>query len=572
VKKVQLAPDLSFSTEELATQVVAALGMRGSGKSNLMGVAAEALLDAKIPCIFIDSVGIWFSLRLAANGKTASRFEIPVLGGVHGDIDLQPTGGAVVARTLARSQGSAVLDISRFSKGDRARFCADFFETFMQEKMDHRGPVCLFCEEAQRVAPQKLINPTPFITRMLGAVEEIAETGRNYGIGLFLASLRPQKINKDVLNLANIVAAFQANGVAERKAVADWVQEYGASGRADVHGELPGLPRGTALVWAPSMKIYGRFRFAKKTTYDAGATPTGEIARVHVKPIDLGVLAAEMAATIEEAKTNDPKALKARIAELERQVRERPAVAPQIVHTVPKMLAERISSTADALNEALAHIDTLAERTRGAYNLLAATNRDVQKLKQFPAGGWADVLAAGVVKSLTKPATPPPVPPRRANRTEQTGDLSRCARALLVAIVQLGDKATDARISALSGYKITSSTFANGLSELRSAGLIGQGREPRAATTEGVRAAGDVPPVPTGKALLAFWQPKLSACAYTMLAVLFEDETVTREYLSERTGYRSTSSTFANGISELRTLELINGPHGGDLTIADAFK
>jgi hypothetical protein len=75
-----------------------------------------------------------------------------------------------------------------------------------------------------------------------------------------------------VLNLAELLLAFQTNGVAERKSVAEWVQEKGAEGRGEVAGELPSLPRGTALVWSPStFKIYGRFALDRKKTYDASA-------------------------------------------------------------------------------------------------------------------------------------------------------------------------------------------------------------------------------------------------------------------------------------------------------------
>ena len=56
-----------------------------------------------------------------------------------------------------------------------------------------------------------------------------------------------------------------------------------------------------------------------------------------------------------------------------------------------------------------------------------------------------------------------------------------------------------------------------------------------------------------------------------MLSAVYETETISRAELARVTGYRATSSTFSNGVSCLRTLDLVHGPNGGDLTIADVF-
>jgi hypothetical protein len=56
-----------------------------------------------------------------------------------------------------------------------------------------------------------------------------------------------------------------------------------------------------------------------------------------------------------------------------------------------------------------------------------------------------------------------------------------------------------------------------------------------------------------------------------MLKAIFEAGTISRDDLSEATGYSLTSSGFANGISGLRVLDLVHGPNGGDLSIADVF-
>jgi hypothetical protein len=158
--------------------------------------------------------------------------------------------------------------------------------------------------------------------------------------------------------------------------------------------------------------------------------------------------------------------------------------------------------------------------------------------------------------------------------------LSKAARLLLLALAQRNGKATDRELSVLSGYRITSSSFDNGLSELRTAGYLVGPPEARSMTEAGAVAAGDVSPAPTGRKLLDWWlhgrnargRKRLGKCEATLLQVLYEHGTLSREELSEKSGYRITSSSFDNGISAIRRLALADGPDGGDLTIADVFR
>ena len=132
--------------------------------------------------------------------------------------------------------------------------------------------------------------------------------------------------------------------------------------------------------------------------------------------------------------------------------------------------------------------------------------------------------------------------------------------------------ASDSQISALSGYRKTSSSFANGLSELRVAGYITGNPNRRDITTSGRELIGPVETLPTGPALLDYWTGRLGKSESALLQHVFAAGTISRQDLSDRSGYSITSSSFANAISGLRTLDLIHGPAGGDLTIADVFR
>jgi hypothetical protein len=580
MKTIHLGRGLTLPAHAFATNVVAALGMRGSGKSNVMTVAVEGLLAAGVQVVVLDYVGIWFGLRLKPDGKIASPYEIAVLGGRHGDIPLVAPAGRQVAEALAASHASAVLDISAFSKGDRIRFAADFGEAFFHAKKTHGGPVFLLLEEAQRFVPQVMRFADPGLSRCLGAFEEIAEVGRNYGIGLGLISQRPQKINKDVLNLAELVFAFQTNGVLERKAIAEWVQEKGAEGRAEVTGELPGLPRGTALVWSPStFKLYGKFAFDKKTTYDAGATPEHDRAAVSVKPLDLHSLEAAMDSVVKEAKASDPKALRARVAELEREMLRSSAIAAA---PPPKVVERSVVTPADVariekmLDRAARIVERAGDRIEAAVEPVEAALR-----KTAEAIGKAGDALGAAVRPVPAARGPAPAPrlhevtrralTPRAPAAPGDGTLGKCPRALLSVIVQRG-VATAAQVSALSGYSGNSSSFANGLGELRSKGLIEGSKDRLTPTQAGIDAAGPLEPLPTGRAAVDYWIGKLGKCEGALLRAVYEAGSIGIEDLGARAGYSTNSSSFANGLGAIRTLELVRGGYrGADVTIADVF-
>jgi hypothetical protein len=94
-------------------------------------------------------------LRLAADGKGPG-FDIPVVGGLRGDIPLQATGGELIADIVVDTGRSLVLDISQFSLGDRKRFATAFGQRLWRRKKgeSHSSPLMLVIEESQLIVPQ----------------------------------------------------------------------------------------------------------------------------------------------------------------------------------------------------------------------------------------------------------------------------------------------------------------------------------------------------------------------------------------------------------------------------------
>jgi len=547
---IKLAPDLSFPAAEFATEVVASLGARGGGKSNGAAVVAEGLLKAGVQVVVLDYVGIWFSLRLDPDGKTPSRFKIAVLGGSHGDIGIAPTAGSAVAEALAISGASAVLDISGFSKGDRCRFATDFAEAFFVAKKKHPGPVQLLLEEAQRFVPQKLFAGQE---RMLGAFEEIGEVGRNYGIGLHLISQRPQKINKDVLNLADTVLGYRTLGVLERKAIGEWVQEKGSAGRERVQDELPSLKVGNAIVWCPSRDLYGKYAIRKKSTYDAGATPVRARAAVQTKPLDLGELEAAMGKAVDDAKANDPRALKAEIARLNRELAKSTGKPPEVVAgktvEVPVVPAEWVDEVKRVNADLVQRTDKLTKAI------------DAQ-VGEFGMAMLRLVHLAGKYKptSLATPVQMSRRAPALVIHTERR-DISGGLRRMLIALARRQKGLTNAQIGVRAGLSSKSGTFATYLGRARSRGWIADNGPVRTITDAGLDSLGSFDALPEGADLAAYWIGELGGGASRMLQVLVDayPETLTNAEIGERAGISPASGTFATYMGRLRSLELVTG-------------
>jgi hypothetical protein len=204
------------------------------------------------------------------------------------------------------------------------------------------------------------------------------------------------------------------------------------------------------------------------------------------------------------------------------------------------------------------------------------------QVKEDGSGSFANLLADVFQFRRDAALTATPAPPRRkkarvvppslqpvdagmgkAKPSVTDGDLKlgRAERSLLgVLVVRSPEKTTDLQLSILSGYSRKSSSFANALSALRSAGLISGKREGLVSTTHGDRVATDwVQPLPGGDALLEYWKGKLGRAERSMLDAFRSayPGAIGKEILSDVTGYSLTSSSFANALSRLRSLGLV---------------
>jgi SpoVK/Ycf46/Vps4 family AAA+-type ATPase len=570
-----------------ATDTMAILGRRGSGKTHTAKVLAEEMLAHHLQVIVIDPLDVWWGLRALAGGEGPSDYPIYIFGGEHADLDLHDTAGALLAETAVESGESMVLSLRHLSKGGARRFVGEFCERLyeLKGKARTRGALHLFIDEADAFVPQRL---QPDGMRCFGAVDTIVRRGRSSGLATTLISQRPAVLNKDVLSQTEILICHQITGPQDRKALDAWIEANDdANLRPAFLKGLASLPKGTAWFWSPSLaKTFEKVPVRELRTFDSSSTPTAGSrkkagAKAQLAAVDLTILGQRMTEVAEQQKANDPSALKRRIAELER------------MHTA----ALQVPGIDPKVHElALSHIRAWRELVAGAERLLEQVANFTHSMKTL----------ASVTQMDPAHYTPPKYPPEvfkpvadymaradksaaalqvnrqfpgettmerrqavtRASDAKQRGDMSlgKAERAILTVLAQVEGAIPRDRLAMRAGYAPSGGGFGNAISKLRVASYI-EGSSELAITSAGRKALGTFETLPSpGEKLLVYWEAKLGLAERKILRELATcpERALPRDIVAQRTGYAPSGGGFGNALSRLRTLGLIIG--FGELT------
>lgn len=563
-KQLKISDDLSLPIDA-ATQTFAFIARKGAGKTYAAGKLAECLIDAGVQVVVLDSVGNWFGLRLSADGKEAG-YDIPVIGGLRGDIPLEATGGKLIADTIVETGRSLIVDVSQFSKHDRQRFATEFGERLWSKKKaeHHPSPLHLIIEESQLIVPEAVRGDS---ARMVGIYEEIIRLGRNYGIGASMISQRPQSVNKEVLNQTECLFALQVNGAHERKALMAWITHQGLE--KSLVDELPSLPIGTAYVWSPQwLQILKKIRIGQKKTFDASATPKvgSQQVRRDLKPLQLDDLQDRMAATIEKAKAEDPKELRKQIADLRRQLSQN-APDPKAIET--------------AVNRAVADAEKRFEATqrKNAQAIKDLTGRLGQIANLSSLNGNAPALAEYKPVAPTVISNPRPALTRAPTPTKPTAhvddqSLTGPEQRILDAIAWLEDlgitEPNQVAVAFLAGYTFGGGGFNNPRGALRTKGLVDYVESGKIKLTKEGRERAKFPDEDEkldSETLQKRVLERLPGPEQRILRVLLDSypDALSKEECAGRAGYTFGSGGFNNPCGRLRSLGIAEYPSRGDI-------
>jgi len=516
-RNLHVSDTLSLPRDTVTASIIV-YGGKGMGKTNFAGVLSEEVHASGLRFSLIDPMGVSWGLRHDASGKGRG-IELLILGGIHGDIPIEPTGGEVVADLVADEDVCVLIDISRhpngtmWSKSERVRFVTAYCKRLYMRQGEKRRPLLQIIDEAARFAPQTIRQGDTDAAACVGAVSDLMEEGRNVGVGLALFTQRSARLSKDVAELADMMVAFRTIGPNSMKAVLDWLGEYVEKERhKEISLELRKLPKGAALIVSPGwLEFEGIVQMRLRHTFDSSATPKPgqEHARASgpgAKP-DLARYVERMKETIERAAAENPKALRAEIAKLKAELaRKSAAVAnaapPKIERVEVPVVSPRVMNI----------VNRAAEVSRKTHSIVQAAIEALDSTVQDVVREVNAVKTAVADKPKAAPSRAPSVPARQALSAGSGAgeDMPPGERAIITCAAQYPDGVTREQLTVLTGYKKSArDTY---IYRAREKGRVDVKGDRVIATQAGVDALGaDFEPLPTGAALLEWWRARLGA-------------------------------------------------------------
>lgn len=553
----------------IGTQTSAIVGIRGSGKTVTATVIIEELLRSGHQVVVIDPTDAWFGLKSSADGSKAG-FPVIILGGPHGDLPLEPGMGKAIPDFAVEQRVPIILSLRHLRKHQQQTFVTEFAEQLYHRKGEaaHRTPLLVAIDEASAFIPQRVAGPE---ARMVGAIEDLVRRGRSAGLGVMLIDQRPASVNKDVLTQLEVLVAHRVSSPQDSKALDDWIRQHDTAGGRDTFlGQLPSLPQGAAWFWSPTLDVFERVQVRMRETFDSSRTPKpGEHSdgpKAWAK-VDLKALSTHLQDSIKGAEENDPKALRKRIQELERELARKPS------KVVEKPSKEAIDVV---VREATAPLELRVSEFELKIGRAAELAEQLAKLLRNGSAPPTAKTVSAPTEATTKVVVPPsPTKPRSAPLSV---DLTSAQLRILGAVSTLtslgNDHPSRPSVGALSGYSSTSGgTFAKnvailvelGLLEIPEAGLL-------RITENGIAAAPEAERLRSKAEFHAKWLSLLSDAEARILSALIDvfPHALTRPDLGSRTGYSSTSGgTFAKNVAKLCEMRAAEIPRPGEVRASD---
>lgn len=464
VETLLVAEGHALPADALVTEKLGWLGRTGSGKTYGAMQLAEQMLDAGVQVIALDPVGVWAGLRM-----DGPDWPVYILGGLYGDLPLDPAHGAAVAELVTREGLSAVLDVSQFeTQSEVTRFAEDFATALYAAKKRNPSALHLFVEEAQEFVPQ---NPEPRETKMLRAFERLWKLGRNFGIGGSLISQRPQELNKKALNQAGVLFVFQLTGPQERKAVEYWMAHHGQAGSSS---GLTTLKRGQPYLWAPDLGLSDVVAIPPKRSRDVSRTPlVGEArARLRTRAMDVAAVreALQTLAGADDAPDDTPAPADTAAGDYAQSLRVREAEA-------------RAAAAEVRLAEVQAMVGAMEVRL---MDIVKTGFAEVQQRLHLDPGAAvaAPVETPAMVRPIAETTVGGFAAGRKAAETAYAyAGLSKTAGKLLATLVSFGAM-PERRLRLLAGYRVGGG-YTKAMAQLRRDGLLMRDADALTATEKG---------------------------------------------------------------------------------------
>lgn len=565
------------------SQHIAVLGKTGSGKTTTAKLLVEQVVSegARV-CILDPLKSDWWGLTSSADG-TRPGLPFRILGGPRGHVPLHAAAGAAVAEVVASGAlPLSIIDMADFEPGGQARFFVDFAPVLLRRMC---GVLYLVIEEAHILAPKER-SGIGLENMSIHWAKTLATAGRSKGIRLVILTQRTQALHNAVLGSCDTLIAHRFTAPADQTPVNKWLQANLEPAIArEVAASLSSLKTGEGWVCSGEAKIFERRHFPRITTFDNTKTPTGDMAALHVETgsVDVEQLRSLIGDALAEAEANDPKMLRKRIADLEREA----AMENPITASDQQLTAEYERGYRNGRRDAALQLSAIFGRLAPAVDKVS----DAMYELRTATGSWAltaEPLSTSPSENRTGEKGQPPseqnIPENiralvkhagqfdeKAGSRAGNGALPRAERLILAALAQYPQGRSKVQVAILTGYAVSGGGFSNAVGSLRTKGYLEGDAARLTITGSGIATLGHYEPLPRGRALLQHWLGQLGKAERKALETLAEvyPRTLSKAQLANRAGYEPNGGGFNNALGKLRTLELVSGR--AELKASDAL-
>ena len=557
-------------------------GASGSGKSYLARVIVEQTIPKGLQTILLDSEGEFLSLREKCDFLIAGR---------EGDVPCEVRSAKLLARRIAETGVSAVVDMSDLKLDERRKFVRIFLDTLDALPKKLERPRLVVLDEAHKYCPEAGKGKA----ESTEAVITLMSQGRKRGLAGVLLTQRLSKLKKDAAaEAANVfigkTSPIDLNSAQDMLGV---VKEDREALRTLVPGEF--YATGPAIS-SDDVEVF-QARKAITTHPEPGSRYKMEALppRTVIKK-----LLREFEALPEPKEDEDARTLaeaKARIRDLERELRksakDKVSVA-QVSLGVDAKEYESLRQDYEALKKAVKVFQKAVKQRERALlkepeRLGALLGKMAGALEEH-AGALKSAIVRSVERTvlpeleldLAQPARPAarqrptsrvapdsPARPRAAGVTRKGSGFDR----MLFALAQHKELEKPV-LAIMAGISAKTGTFRNYVSKGKTEGLWEVNGRVVRITETGIEEAGDFDPLPEGSDLVDYWcsHKAVPKRAGEMLVLIcsYGDDGITKEEIAEEIGIQQNTGTFRNYLSRLRTLGLIN--RGEPIVAAESLR
>lgn len=561
--------DVRVPLANYATQANAILGIKGSGKTTTAKVIAEQMLEAEIPIIVLDPIGMWRYLKVPKE-KGGKAYRVVVAGGQAGDLPLTPSTAPEIVRSAIKSNIPLIIDLydMKLSKADWRRIVKSTCEILLFE---NKGVRHLFLEEAAEYVPQIIRDADVY-----AAVEKLCRMGGNASVGTTLINPRAQEVNKAVLELCELLILMRQKGSHAMAAIDKWLTM--AQDVKNVAKTMASFGAGEAFVWPESSEPV-RTQFPncitfhpdrKKPDMPRGSIPENVTAFVDALRANLGNIEAEL-------KANDPAELKRQVAEFKRKLEIAERNLANAKPSEPEKVPVLDSVTLKFLNAVQKECGDAMRQSATQTSILEAMHNDIVKIRVSAQESAAPRTTAPVLmkRGPLTPINSHALDSARYGATKGDDSISPVGQKILNAIAELESLSVERpvreMVALMAGYtNLTSTGYVKAVGLLRTGGYVDYPDSDTIGFTDSGRNAAHFPDRPRSSEEIQRRVCDLiggkSAEILKPLIAAYPNALLRQDVAAAANYTNLTSTGFVKAVGRLRTLGFIDYPDSKTMT------